>query len=108
MIDLIFKMRWWVLTILVFGSVPLAATNAADHYRLGLDAAAKSNYTVAVRELSTAKQQNPRLPGIDKQLGLALFQAKEFEKAIPVLNTARRTGCAAKARRSTKRASTSP
>src|SRR5581483_4020890 len=61
-----------------------------DHYQLGFEGAAKGDYITAVREFSLAKRQNPKLPGIDKQIGLALFRAKDYQRAAIVLTEARR------------------
>ena len=44
---------------------------------------------MAAQEFAIVKRQNPQLPGIDKQLGLALFHSKENEQAIPLLTQAR-------------------
>ena len=61
----------------------------ANHYRAWPRSRGEAESTKQPRAIALAKQQHPGLTGIDKQIGLALFQAKAFERAIPVLMPAR-------------------
>src|ERR1700760_1743904 len=62
---------------------------AVDYFALGGQAAAKGDYASAAREFAEAREENPARPGIEKRLGLAAFQAKEFKEAIVPLERAR-------------------
>jgi tetratricopeptide (TPR) repeat protein len=61
---------------------------AREHFRLGEQAAAQKNFAVAAREFEAARSSDPNFPGIEKQLGLAFFQLRDYATALPSLQQA--------------------
>src|SRR5437763_554788 len=65
------------------------AATAGKHYSAGIKAAEEKEFASAARELQETLKIDPSFPGARKQLGLALFQLREYESAIPSLEQAK-------------------
>jgi lipoprotein NlpI len=52
---------------------------------LGVFAAGKKDYSAALRSFEKASTWNPGLEGLDRNLGMAAYYAREFDKAGPPL-----------------------
>jgi tetratricopeptide (TPR) repeat protein len=52
---------------------------------LGAQAAAKQDYSTALRLFEQAAAWNPKLDGLDRNLGMAAFYSKEYAKVLPPL-----------------------
>lgn len=73
------QQRWLV----VYGEVLAGGQNF-----LGLIAARQQRFTEAVHHLAIARDLQPHLPGVDFNLGLALFNAEKYSEALPAFEKA--------------------
>jgi tetratricopeptide (TPR) repeat protein len=63
-------------------------TSIADAYNnLGAIAGNAHDFTAAANDFRRARQWNPALPGLDHNLGMALFYSGQFRQAAPMLKT---------------------
>src|SRR4051794_28401253 len=78
------------LALVFFVPLTTRAEDSFDqHYRLATEDVRKNKFADAAVELQAASRQNPGFPGLQKELGLALFQAKDFGPAVVALGKAR-------------------
>src|ERR1700750_1012524 len=78
-----------VLVAALSGVVVLAQESFDEYYRQAVEDVEQHKFREAADAFESARRLNPRAPGIQKQIGLALFQAKEFRGAVPSLEAAR-------------------
>jgi tetratricopeptide (TPR) repeat protein len=65
----------------------LRATIADAYNNLGAIAGNARDFASAANDFRRARQWNPALPGLDHNLGMALFYSSQYREAAPVLKT---------------------
>ena len=65
----------------------LRATIADAYNNLGAIAGNAHDFATAANDFRRARQWNPALPGLDHNLGMALFYSSQFREAAPLLKT---------------------
>ncbi|HET6175410.1 MAG TPA: tetratricopeptide repeat protein [Candidatus Sulfotelmatobacter sp.] len=65
----------------------LRATIADAYNNLGAIAGNAHDFAAAATDFQRARQWNPALPGLDHNLGMALFYSSQFREAAPLLKT---------------------
>ncbi|HYM79276.1 MAG TPA: tetratricopeptide repeat protein [Candidatus Dormibacteraeota bacterium] len=65
----------------------LRATIADAYNNLGAIAGNAHDFAAAANDFRRARQWNPALPGLDHNLGMALFYSSQYREAAPLLKT---------------------